>query len=98
VKHLRLPWLVGLVSVAVLTAPASGQGEQPLPSTGEAAIISVKRGNATEIASLLHDLYNGSGTSREGRVVVFAIPMTNCLFVKATSADVQAIRERLRPL
>jgi hypothetical protein len=60
-------------------------------------VIHVKIGSAMELARILDEIYNGSGTTRMNRIVVFAIPLTNCLFARASRNDLAAIRELVKP-
>jgi hypothetical protein len=94
-----LALVTGLVLALVLPVAASGQGEQPAqPADSETAVIGVRGHSAGETARLLEEMYNGSETARRPRVVVYVIPLTNCLLVRGTSADLLTIRELLRPL
>jgi hypothetical protein len=58
----------------------------------------MKVGRAVEAAGILDEAFNGSGTARTTRIVVFAIPPGNGLFVRATRDDLVPIRALLRPL
>ena len=90
---------VGMLFALALPVPAFGQQENPEhPADPTVDVIRMKVGNAVEAASILDEAFNGSGTARKTRVVVFAIPLTNCLFVRATRDDLAAIRALLRPL
>ena|SRR6266511_5002925 len=58
-------------------------------------IIRVQESDAEETARLLDETFNGSGPAR---IVVFKIPATQLLFIKADSLDLLTIRMLLRPL
>jgi hypothetical protein len=90
---------VGLLFALALPVPAFGQQEgAQQPTDPTVAVIRMKVGSAVEAASILDELFNGSGTARKTRIVVIAIPLTNCLFVGATKDDLATIRALLRPL
>ena len=98
-RQFGLALVIELLFAMVLPPPASGQEARSRQSTdSRTEIISARAGSAAETARILDELYNGSGTDRKPRIVVFAIPMTNCLFIKATSDDLLAIKVLLRPL
>src|SRR5262245_38611928 len=98
-KDYGLVLAVGLLFVLPLAGPARGQEEGTLqPSDSKAAVIRIESGSAAETAHILDEIYNGARGAQKARVVAFAVPMTNCLFVMATNTDLQAIRELLRPL
>jgi hypothetical protein len=63
-----------------------------------AEVIRLKGSSAPEIACVLDELFNGGGAARKARVVVLALPLTDCLFIVATTADLRTIRKLLRPL
>jgi hypothetical protein len=58
-------------------------------------VIHVPASDAAETARILDEAFNGEGPSR---IVVFAIPMTNSLFVKADADDLRCIQALLLPL
>jgi hypothetical protein len=93
-KQFGFVLVLQLLFTMFFPVPAFGQEERPIQSTDlTTEILSVGTGSAAEIAGLLHDVYpGGSGT------VVFAVPMTNLLFVKATKEDLFNIKELIRPL
>jgi hypothetical protein len=97
-KQYRFVLAIGLLLALLFRVPAYAQEEQPAPPTDSktAMIINVKVGSAKETARILDELFNGSGTDHKDRIVVLAIPLTSCLLVKATSADLQEIRHLLR--
>jgi hypothetical protein len=91
-KQFALVLVFELLFTMVLQAPASVQEERPVQSTdSKTEIFSVRAGSAAEIADLLHELYTD-------RIVVFAVPMTNFLFIKATSEDLRDIKVLISPL
>lgn len=58
-------------------------------------MMRVQAGSAKDSARVLDEAYNGSGP---GRILVFAIPTTEIVFVKADSADLATIRVLLKPV
>jgi hypothetical protein len=98
-KQYGLVLAVGLWFASVLPFPASGQEDRPTqPSDSAVDVIDVKISNAVETARILDEAFNGSGKARKARIVVFALPMTNCLVIQATSADLLTIRALLREM
>jgi hypothetical protein len=96
-KHYGLVLAVGLLFASVLPLPVSGQEDRPTqPSDSAVDVIHLKISSAEATACVLDEVFNGSGKARKARIVVFAIPMTNCLVIQATSADLLAIRALLR--
>jgi hypothetical protein len=86
-----------LLSMAFPTAAAGTAQQLPQPTNAEIDLIHVGS-NAAETAEILNTLYNGARTGPEARVVVFVVPSTSYLFVRASEADLLNIRRLLRPL
>jgi hypothetical protein len=93
-KHFVCVLAVGVWFAVIL--PCSAQENRPLgPTDPKGEIMCLEVSRAVDVAPILKEAFNGSGP---GRVTVFAIPMTNCLYVKATRADLLAIRRLLGPM
>jgi hypothetical protein len=92
-KHFVCVLAIGLLFTVVTPLSAYGQEDRKPPGTDlEVAVVFLKTTNAEDVASVVKQAFNGSGP---GRVGVFAIPFTNCIFVKATRIDLLTIRQLL---
>jgi hypothetical protein len=99
VKQISLLFAVGLLIALAAPVPAFGSQEKPHQSASPTAeVIRMKVGNAVEAARFLDEAFNGTGLERKARVVVFVIPLTDCLFVEAMKDDLATIRSLLRSL
>jgi hypothetical protein len=97
-KQFGLLLAVGLLFAMVLPVPASGQEDRPQPMDFKVERICLKAGNSVEAAQILDEWFNNSRTNGKPRIVVLAVPLTNCLLVKATSTDLLIIRRLLKPI
>ena len=98
-KHTLIAPAVGLISALAFPVSAFGQQQNPRqPEEPTAAVIPLKVASAVEIAKILDQVFNGSGASRTPRIIVFAIPLTNSLFVRATELDLLIVRDLVEPL
>lgn len=98
-KLSSLLFTIGILIGLAMAGPAFGREDkanQTIDST--VAVIPLKSSNAVEVATVLDEAFNGLGTNRKIRVVIFAVPMTDWLFIHATNSDLQTIRGLLKPL
>jgi hypothetical protein len=86
----------GLLCAFIHAAPAAEKDllpEQPIDR--QVALLRVPVSSPAEAARLMDEVFNGPATDHKDRVVVFAIPMTKYLFVRATKLDILTMRDLL---
>lgn len=69
------------------------------PAHGQVEAVRLRSANAAEVARALDQLFNGADKEpRKDRVVVIAEPISNSLLIRASQADLAAIRAVLEKL